>query len=105
MNGTGAMLVQLSKMPAGRIAFMLVKIVFGIKHMHPHHDAVAGDLCDHACSSDTEAECVAPDQGGLWDWEWTDRQPVDQHMLRGGGQPLHGKPHRLVCGAQDIETV
>lgn len=89
----------------GGVAFVLRETVAGIRGFHLHHDAVAGDLRDHARGGDAVAARIASDQCGVREWKWADRPAIDEHVRRRQRQSERSLPHCLVSRAQNIESI
>lgn len=87
------------------IAFVLRKSIVGIEPVAFKHQAVAGDLGDHAGGRDAVAESVPAHERGLRDRKRMNRQAIDEHMLRHDAEGGRGTPHRLMRRAEDVDSV
>lgn len=94
-----------SKVLAGWIALVPRKPVPGKLRVVFFHHPVPGDLGDHAGRGDAQADCIALDNRRVRDRKRMHRQPVDQRVVRRPREGEDSPAHRLMCGAEDVESV
>jgi hypothetical protein len=97
--------MQFDQMQFRAVAFVLAEAILGKARAEVSHNRVARDLGDHTRGGDAEAEAIAIDNRGLWQWEREDRKAVDENVVGRETQGVDGGAHRLVGGAQDIDRV
>jgi len=105
MNGARPMPPQASEVVGRCIAFVPVEAKFRPRGRVGMHEAIAGDLGDHARRRDAEAEAVSADQRGVRNREGANGQSVDQGVDGGGGKRGDGLAHGLVGGSENVQPV
>ena len=73
--------MQFDQMQFRAVAFVLAEAIFGKARTEVAHNRVAGDFGDHTGGGNAEAEAIAIDDRGLWEWEGEDGKAVDENMV------------------------
>ena len=87
------------------VTFVLAETILRELRAKVTHDPVAGDLRDHACRSDAQADAIAIDNCRLRQWKGNHRQTINQNVVRRFEQRFDGEAHRTVARAQDVNAV
>ena len=97
--------MEFLEMQLGSVTLMLAETIVRETRAKFPHQPVARHLRDHARRRDTQAQAIAIDDRGLWKWERDNRQAIDQRMLGQNRKAGDRDPHRLMRGAQDIDSI
>ena len=97
--------MQFDQMQFRAVAFVLAEAILGKAGAEVAHNCVARDFGDYTGRGDAQAEAIAIDDRGLWEWEREDGKSVDENMVGPEIQTADGGTHRRVSGAQDIDRV
>ena len=92
-------------MQFGAVTFMLAETIFGKMTAEVTHHCVPRHFRDHTRGSDSKAEAIAIDDGGLRKRKWNHWQAIDQNVIGRNGKRGNGHAHRVVRRAQDIDPV
>jgi hypothetical protein len=92
-------------MQFGGVTFVLAEAIVGKMSAEVTHHRVPRDFRDHARSGDGQAEAIAVDNGGLWEWKRNNGQTIDQNVIGRNGKRGKGRAHRFVRRAQNINPV
>ena len=97
--------MEFLEMQLGSVTLMLAETIVRKMRAKFPHQCVAGHLCDHARRRNAQAQAIAIDDRCLWEWERDNRQAIDQRMLGQNRKAGDRDPHRLMRGAQDIDSI
>ena len=87
------------------VTFVLAETILRELRAKVTHDPVTGDLRDHACRGDAQADAIAIDNCRLRKWKRNYRQAINQNVIRRFEQRFDGEAHRTVARAQDINPI
>jgi hypothetical protein len=97
--------MELQKMQFCSVTFVLAETILRELRAKVTHDPVTGDLRDHACRGDAQADAIAIDNCRLRKWKRNYRQAINQNVIRRFEQRFDGEAHRTVARAQDIHPI
>ncbi len=92
-------------MQLGAVTFVLAEAIFREFLAKVPHNPIARDLRDNACGRDAQAQAIAVDDCGLWQWERENWQPIDENVFGLGRERCNRRPHGLMCRAQNIDSI
>ena len=92
-------------MQFGAVTFMLAETIFGKMTAEVTHHCVPRHFRDHTRGSDSKAEAIAIDDGGLRKRKWNHWQAIDQYVIRRNRERRDCGAHCLVCRAQNIDPI
>ena len=93
------------EMQFGSVSLVLTEAILRETRAKFPHQRVARHLRDHTRRRDAQTEAIAINDRCLRKGKWKNWQPIDQDVLRRNRQADDRDSHRLVGGAQDIDTV
>src|SRR5215203_1112035 len=97
--------MELQKMQFCSVTFVLAEAILRELRAKVTHDPVAGDLRDHACRGDAQADAIAIDNCRLRKWKRNHRKTVDQNVVRRFEQRFNREAHRTVARAKDVNSI